>query len=91
MQTHNYPPSVSAHCDLQDLHESNTFDSAVIRLLLQKCVHVLSGCDDVATFARKSPSSQHTSEVKGQISPMTKLGIGLTVRYSNIPYLRVYS
>ena len=84
---------MSAHCHLLDLHESNayTFDSAVIRLLLQKCVHVLSGCDDMATFTRKSSSSQHTSEVKGQVSPMTKLGIGLTVRYSNIPYLHVYS
>ena len=89
MQTHNYPPSVSAHCDLQDLHgniNTYTFDSAVVRLILQKCVHVLSGCDDMATFTQKSPSSQQRagatpSEVKGQVALMTRLGIGLTVRY----------
>ena len=80
MQTHNYPPSVS---DLQDLHgniNTCTFDSAVVRLILQKCVHVLSSCDDVATFTQKRAGATPL-EVKGQVSPMTKLGIGLTVRY----------
>lgn len=69
-----------------DCHLIFFVPSAVICLLLQKCVRVLAGCDDVATFSQKTPPQPNAgaapSQVKGQVSPMTKLGIGLTVRYS---------
>ena len=58
---------------------------AVICLLLQKCVHVLAGLEDIAVFPKRTAKDgtciTPTAEIKGQISPMTKLGIGLTIRY----------
>ena len=56
----------------------------VLTLLLQKTVHVLTGVKEMAVFTPKSHSNVDAprSEVRGQITPMTKLGIKLTIRYN---------
>ena len=63
----------------------------MVCLLLQKCVRVLAGSEGVATFPPERPpqgrASTTSAEVGGQVSPMTKLGIEVSVRYGE--YLSV--